>query len=145
MAIHRKGYDMDDETSGLLIRLLAETDALYLPFRDPTATWWAFGWTMRRHYPTRGLPWRSHERSGSAAAKATERKLKDLVDAGSIKTLRPRGIKTLCVRLTDEGDQLARALADIPNLDCGVATVKEIARQSQTKEHRGVSFLDARG
>ena len=114
----------------ILCRVLAETDAVWLPMRDfggrrPANTYFA-----RRDYPTVGVFWRSEEAS-EAGRKESQRALEALCAAGLLKAYRPRRYKTLGVRLTDEGEARARALCGLPDLSAGMASLAEVARRTE--------------
>jgi DNA-binding PadR family transcriptional regulator len=90
-------------------------DALFLPFRDPTASHWAAGWDLRWNYPKSGINWRSTTKASPSARKTDERLLKHLETSGYILRIQPRG-KMTGVRLTAEGDDAARAMIGLPTL-----------------------------
>src|SRR5437016_5408308 len=91
----------------LLVELLARQDAVFIPFRQPSSAWWPHGWLLRGGYHTAGLPWKP-KAGDEAEQKAAVRALHSLVRLGLVRS--DGKAKALCFRLTDRGDQFARAL-----------------------------------
>jgi len=95
-------------TQQIVVSLLARTDALFVPSRGPMANRHRVVTQRRARFRSRGLPWSSDAvMSGldETGRKQVERDLDDLVGRG-IATSFGKGLKTLGVRLTDEGDDL---------------------------------------
>lgn len=131
---------MDEPEKNLLIRICAERDALFVPLRDPRAAHWSAVWEMRRTCRATGLPWRSNERSGSAASKAAERSLRALERSGLLVRLAPRASKTLNIRLSDEGDETARELTGRETVSDAIETIREIDRLTKTRPYRELKW-----
>jgi hypothetical protein len=110
----------------VLIRLVAEQDAVFWPSRFDGSPWWPHKWMLQWNYRERGLSWRSRERS-AAGAKQSERSLNTLVDMNFVHVFRPR-TKSLQFVLTDTGDSFGRALSNCNGPDDGIATVNELYR-----------------
>jgi DNA-binding PadR family transcriptional regulator len=110
----------------ILAGILAETDAIWLPIRSWGDRTSANVGIARAAYPARGVAWASgmcSSREGMAAL----RDLAALEANGLLVVVRDKG-RAVSVRLTDAGDELARALVGIPTLAAGVLTVRELAR-----------------
>jgi hypothetical protein len=79
----------------------------------------------RRNFATRGLEWHSAE-SSESRRKAAQRALEQLEDEGFAETVRGRG-KAIGVKLTNLGEQSARALVALPNIDVAHEALREFA------------------
>ncbi|WP_347244558.1 hypothetical protein [Thermogutta sp.] len=88
----------------LLAQLLGECHALWLPLRQPMATYWAAIWELRWHYARRGFPWYA------GGSKELARALTALVRAGLVRRCRGRE-KTIGVILTAKGIRQGGLLA----------------------------------
>ena len=105
---------MDLKTS-ILVQILADTDALFLPnrswnFTKPTNLF--FG---RRRYGKEGVVWASGRKT-AAERKAAQRALEALAKEGLVTIFRANNTKTTGVKLTDEGEARARELCGLPSL-----------------------------
>ena len=105
---------MDLKTS-ILVQILADTDALFLPnrswnFTKPTNLF--FG---RRRYAKEGVAWASGRKT-AAERKAAQRALEALAKEGLVRVFRANNTKTTGVKLTDEGEARARELCGLPGL-----------------------------
>lgn len=109
----------------ILLELVAAVDAIYRPFRGPWLTDVpAVLGECRRDYPIAGLPWLSGE-STEAGRKQAQRDLEELADEGLADVIRAKG-RAVGVRLTELGDQTARALAGVPNVDQSFAALLKL-------------------
>ena len=86
---------MDDRTR-ILVDILADTDAVFIPNRYWNSSRPAVICEHRRDYSLAGVPWRS-EAPDEAGRKAAQRELEALTVAGMVKTFRPKRVKTLGV------------------------------------------------
>jgi hypothetical protein len=104
------------ESYGVLIDLLADTDALFRPGRFYGMPDNAMRnlWQRRREYVNAGMRWASGEAT-EAGRKESQRDLEQLADDGLVSLHRHQG-RTQAVRLTEQGDQMARALAGLPGV-----------------------------
>jgi len=117
-------------TQHIAVTLLAATDALFIPDRDPSARprHQALG-ERRRAFPDAGIPWASERVApglDEAGRKEVQRALEDLVGQGVVETFRPNGAKTLGARLTDKGDASTRALCGVPTLTTTIPTLEAL-------------------
>jgi hypothetical protein len=97
----------------LLVKILAMTDATWLPLRTwerprPTNVHEA-----RAMYRTAGVPWASTDTT-EAGRKASQRTIEGLAQAGKIIVRRPTKTRALCCRLSDAAEAETRALAGLP-------------------------------
>ena len=105
---------MDLKTS-ILVQILADTDALFLPnrtwnFTKPTNLF--FG---RRNYGKMGVAWASGQKT-VAGRKAAQRALEALAREGLVTVFRKNNTKTTGVKLTEEGEARARELCGLLRL-----------------------------
>ncbi len=120
----------------VLVKVLAAVDATFAPNRQ-----WAPHQRMtniyeaRRDYPSAGVALRGGGKG--AEQKRTERALDDLVQRGFVERIK-NAVRTTGVRLTDAGEARARALCGLPDLACGVATVREVVAYSNAPGHPGL-------
>ncbi len=112
-----------NETDHLLIRILASTDALWLPNRDYSNRRGACIWEHRQAYRATGVRWAS-EGGSDAGRQAGGRLLSATTRAGLLVTARPRNTKTIGAKLTDAGEARARALAGLPGLADALHTMR---------------------
>lgn len=131
----------------LLVQILAESDALFVPVRDWTGTRSRATAQRRSLFVSKGVEWASGA-AGEDARKAAQRTLAALDSEGMVSVGRVRGRATW-VRLTDAGEDRARALASLPRLDAGVLSVHAIAarsdRKAKTMDRAIVSIIDLAG
>jgi hypothetical protein len=104
-----------NDRDGIIVRLLAESDSLWLPCRFRGGDEWVNSYLGRQAYITAGIPWRS-EGGGDAGRKATQRELEALVADGLVTRGRTGRAKTLAVRLTEAGERRGRQLTLLPDL-----------------------------
>lgn len=128
----------------LLVRLVAESDALHEPIRDSAAPSWSATHQLRAGYESRGLPWRA------GGSKEVERDLTALVVAGFAVRRRGRS-KTIGVRLTRAGLWAARRLVGETEGEA-LGFAREIARNApagrwvpETAFNGGRGWGDGRG
>lgn len=125
-----------NEREEVLIRILAATDALWAPLRQPD--WKRPGPTnyyeARKHFAERGIPWDSGEK-GEANRKAARRLLESLAEDGLVAI--QGGERRLAVKLTDFGDIIARAVCSLPNVECGHSSTTETIRLARTVNQPG--------
>jgi hypothetical protein len=119
-----------NEAESILARLLANADAVWLPTRDFLGDRYSAVCLARRGYKTAGLPWHSAG-VDDAARREARQVVEDLTREGLAKAFRPRAMKTLQIRLTDQGDGKARQVVGLPNLDAAFAAAGEIAKRSK--------------
>jgi hypothetical protein len=108
------------------VGIVSQVDAVFLPFRDPTASHWAAGWDLRWNYPKSGINWRSTTKASPSARKTDERLLKHLETSGYIVRIQPRG-KMTGVRLTADGDDAARTMIGLPQLETSLKHLAALA------------------
>ena len=117
----------------ILVRILGETDAIWLPVREFGGSRPCNTYCARRDYAVRGIPWRSGGRDERAREEA-QRQLEDIADKGLVKVFRPRRGKILGVRLVEATENRLRNLCGLPSLDCGLSSLAEVARLATTPE-----------
>jgi len=115
------------EQDAVLVRILAATDAIWKPMRQadwgqPTPT---VLYEHRKQFTSKGLPWHSGNPT-EAGRKAEQRILEGLASAELV-TLHGRE-RRAAVRLTEQGDILARALVGLGNVDAGHCSLCEVLR-----------------
>lgn len=114
----------------ILFAVLAATDAVFIPDRDPTARpRCVVIYERRRDFPHFGVPWASEKvlpGLDDAGRKQVQRSLEHLAAIGMVETVQPKAVKTLGVRLTDAGDAHVRALAGLPTLADALPVVRRI-------------------
>jgi len=99
-------------TDRILVRLLAQRDAIFAPVRRFDGPRGANVYLARERYHVDGLPWTS----GKAAAierKRSQTALEILAGKGHVVTFAANG-RTFGARLTDRGELRAACLADVP-------------------------------
>jgi hypothetical protein len=124
------------EQDAALVRILAATDAVWKPMRQedwvrPTPT---VLYEHRTRFASKGVPWHSGDPT-EAGRKASQRTLEDLASAGLL-TLHGRE-RRAAVRLTEKGDIVARALADLPNVDDAHSSLREVIRLESSGDGQG--------
>jgi hypothetical protein len=114
----------------ILSAVLAATDAVFVPDRDPTAHGrHVVIYKRRRDFPHFGIPWASEKvlpGLDDTGRKQVQRSLEHLAVIGMVETIQPKAVKTLGVRLTDAGDAHVRALAGLPTLSDALPVVQRI-------------------
>jgi hypothetical protein len=114
------------QTEKILIRVLAATDAIWLPMRVfeprelPTNTYFA-----RRNYPMHGAGWITDDES-EAERKVAQRTVARMANGELIETFRGVAGKVGSIKLTDGGEAKARAMCGLPDLGHGLGTVRDI-------------------
>ena len=119
-----------DERASILVQVLADTDAVWIPSRTwnrprPTNVYFA-----RRAFAKGGVPWESGGAT-EADRKATQRALEALAKSGAVKVRRPHRVKTLAVKLADTAEAEARKLVGLPGMYSGWLSAGEVARHSK--------------
>jgi len=119
-----------------LIGLLALTDAVCRPMRrgDWTLPTPAVLWEARKRFAAAGLPWHGSDAT-EAGRKADQRLLEALAAAGLV-VLAGRD-RRATARLTELGDQSARSLAGLANVDASHALVREVLRLQTSVDRYG--------
>jgi hypothetical protein len=115
-----------DDRKRILLGILADTDSVFMPNRNWTGHRGAVLYERRRDYATAGVPWKS-DALDEAGRKAAQRELEALADAGLVKTFRPKRVKTLGVKLADEGEALARAWCGLPDVELAIGMMLQAA------------------
>ena len=115
----------------ILLAVLAATDAVFLPDRDPLAhPRHAVIYERRRAFVHGGVPWASERvlpGLDDTGRKQVQRMLDALALEGLVLTYQPKGAKTLGVRLADSGDARARALVGLPTLSDALGILDQLA------------------
>ena len=119
-----------DLRAAILVQILADTDALFIPNRSwhrlrPTNIY--FG---RKNYGRSGVVWSSGAAT-EADRKAAQRELEALAKERMVRVFRPHHVKTLGVRLTDAAETQVRGWCGLPGIACGWWTCHELARHSK--------------
>lgn len=108
------------ERDGLLISVLAVTDAIWLPDRQPANyRRWTLISERRRDFRSTGIVLDNLAGDGASGAERQQasRDLRALAADGYLTIHRPKWARTLAVKLTDSGDTRARSLAGLPTFD----------------------------
>jgi hypothetical protein len=109
-----------------LVAILAATDAIFIPSRDPQS--FAHRIICERRAAA-GIPWASERvlpGLDETARKQVQRALDELAVRNWVVTIQPHATKTLAVRLTDSGDARARALVGLPQVGESLTMVERI-------------------
>lgn len=124
----------------ILLGLLAATDAVFIPDRDPLSRKrHTVLWERRKYFRQRGLPWSSEFVDGAtdeAIRKRVQREIDRLKSARFVHAYRPQGSKTVGLRLTEAGDQYTRALAGLPTLVSSLALLPRLRELAQSDSAR---------
>lgn len=119
-------------TNDILLAILAATDAVFIPDRDPMDfNRHVVIYERRRDFPDAGIPWASEKAMpglDETGRKQVQRALEDLVGQGLVDALRPKGAKTVGVKLTDAGEARVRALCGLPLFEGTQAAVDQLVR-----------------
>lgn len=114
----------------ILLYLLAATDAIFIPDRDPLKrNRHAVIWERRKAFEQRGIPWASRlVESGTTenGRKQAQRAMEQLIQSRMVQVYRPNNSKTLGIRLTNVGDQYTRALAGLPTLVSSLPLIPQL-------------------
>lgn len=120
----------------ILLAILAATDAVFIPDRDPLARpRHAVIYERRKAFAQSGVPWASEKvlpGLDEAARKQVQRMLDELALEGQVLTFQPKAAKTLGVHLSDTGDERARALAGLPALGDALRVLGQLAELERT-------------
>lgn len=115
----------------ILLAILAATDAVFIPDRDPLAhPRHAVIYERRKAFAYSGIPWASERvlpGLDDTGRKQVQRMLDELAIAGLVQTFQPKGAKTLGASLSAAGEARARALAGLPALCDALAAVGQLA------------------
>ena len=109
-----------------LVAILAATDAIFIPSRDPGSM--AHRIICERR-TANGIHWASERvlpGLDETARKQVQRALDELAVRNWVATIQPHATKTLAVRLTDLGDAHARALVGLPQVGESLPTIEQI-------------------
>jgi hypothetical protein len=114
----------------ILLAILAATDAIFIPDRDPLARpRHAVIYERRKAYFQGGIPWASERvlpGVDETGRKQIQRLLDELALKGMVLTYQPQAAKTLGVRLSDVGEARARAAIGLPALSDALATLGQL-------------------
>ena len=120
----------------ILLAILAATDAIFIPDRDPLARpRHAVIFERRQSFRHSGVPWASERvlpGLDDTGRKQVQRMLDELSLAGLVLPFQPKGAKTLGVRLSESGDARARALAGLPALGDAAQILAQLAAVERT-------------
>jgi len=114
------------EEAEILVAVLAKGDAAHLPIRNWRAPNPGSVYTARRRFRAVGIPWESGG-VDACERQRLSRALAALKRAKLVGVHRVRGSRYPSVKLTDVGDQRARALCGLPGPSFGWATVHRVA------------------
>lgn len=120
---------MNEKTS-ILVKVLADTDAVWIPNRAWDGRRPANVYFARRLFGKGGVPWESGGRTESDR-KTAQRALEALAKSGAIVIRRPHLVKTLAVKLTDEAEAEARKLVGRPGMYSAWLSMTELAEYSR--------------
>jgi hypothetical protein len=126
-----------NDADTLMVRILALTDAVWLPMRSRDFVRFetnAVLAELRRDYTVRGLLFKSGEAS-SRARLEHQHHLEDLAGRGLLQRFGRQ--KYTRVRLTDAGEQRARALCGLALLDSAHSACAEIVRLNVNDKAQG--------
>ena len=126
---HNKDLEMDLKTS-ILVQVLADTDAVWIPSRTWNRPRPANVYFARRAFAKGGVPWESGGAT-EADRKAAQRALEALAESGAVQVRRPHRVKTLAVRLADDAEAATRRLVGLPGMYSGWLSAWEVARRSK--------------
>ena len=114
----------------IMLSILAATDAVFIPDRDPKARpRHVVIYEHRWAFVKAGIPWSSEKVQpglDETGRKQVQRALDDLVRQDRVVSFQPHAAKTLGVRLTEEGDHYARALAGLPGVADAVPMMERL-------------------
>jgi hypothetical protein len=131
------------ETTEILAQILGATDGIWYPLTRWTRPTPSNTYCARRDYATTGAAWQSGAAGDTAARKRVQRALEALVQAGDVVASKPRGAKTLYVKLSSTAENRIRRLAGVPGALSAFISAKEIARHTRRKpklmQHRWAS------
>jgi hypothetical protein len=114
----------------IMLSILAATDAVFIPDRDPGARpRHAVICERRWALAKAGIPWSSEKVQrglDETGRKQVQRALDDLVGRNRVVSFQPHAAKTLGVRLTNTGDSYARALAGLSGVADAVPMIERL-------------------
>lgn len=111
----------------ILVRILAQTDALWLPCRTWSGDLPAVLGERRADYRRHGIAWHSGS-AGSTEKKDVQRIRDRLVAEGHLVQFRRRESRTTSVRLTSDADYRIRHLVGLPGRGEAMALMAKIRR-----------------
>jgi hypothetical protein len=124
----------------ILLSLLAATDAVFIPDRDPLRrNRHALLWERRKYFDQRGIPWASKlvdAGNSESGRKQAQRGIEQLTRARMVEVFRPNHSKTQGIRLTSSGDQYTRALAGLPTLLSSLSLLPKLRELSDSDAAR---------
>lgn len=122
---------MLDPSDRILIGIVAATDAIHWPQRDPSARSWSRFAVARTACRAWGVPW-----TATAAADHERRAERDalagLIADDLILRASSPGDRIIRLRLTDAGESRARGLAGLPSLAESFAAMRRLAKLQRT-------------
>ncbi len=111
----------------ILASILAASDAVWVPNRSwESARRCTLIYERRRDFPATGIIWNSDMVGGSPdAAERTRigRELQSCAADGMVGVFKPKWARASSVRLTERGDDMARALCGLPTLSAAIVTL----------------------
>lgn len=116
-----------NESDRVLIRILAEGDAVWLPPRTWQMPIQQNIYEGRALFRLAGIPW-SSAATTEQGRKAAQRQIETLADEGRVIVCRPTSHRAVCVRLTDQTEAATRAMAGLPGMCGAYLAMKELAR-----------------
>jgi len=120
---------MNETQTNLLVSVLAATDALWLPCRDPRSNAWVNTHLARTSYRAGlGGCWRPLQGATEQQRKQRQRALDAMSADGLLVLLRRRESRLTGASLTAHGEELARALCGLPRSEAAAASEDELRR-----------------
>jgi hypothetical protein len=112
----------------ILLTILAKTDAAFWPIRNHDCPGRVLFYERRWGFLTAGLPWASGAAS-DAGRKAAQRDLEKLAAPGKVLTYKPRGVRTLGVRLSEKADDAMRRMIGLATYADALPLLDELHRR----------------
>jgi len=120
---------MNETQTNLLVSVLASTDALWLPCRDPRSNAWVNTHLARTSYRAGlGGCWRPLQGATEQQRKQRQRALDAMSADGLLVLARRRESRLVGATLTPVGEAMARALCGLPGSEAAVASEDELRR-----------------
>lgn len=118
-----------DLAQTILVQLIADGDAVWLPSRSFTRPRPGNVYAARQAFVVAGVPWSSDGHTESER-KETQRALESLAALRAVEVRRPHRVKTLAVRLSESAETETRRLVGLPGLYAAWLAALEVARHS---------------